>query len=50
MQYDDENILLEPVPTPHIPSPPRLVPLGPIELHDGWALDDALARPSGWDT
>ena len=50
MQYDDDNILLELVPAPHIPSPPRLVPFGPIECHNGWAIDDAPVGPSGWDT
>ena len=49
MQYNDDNILVEPIPAPHIPSPPRLVSFGPIECHDGWATDDAPAGPSRWD-
>ena len=50
MQYNDDDILPESVPTHHIPSPPRLVPFGPIEHHDGWATDDVPVEPSGWDT
>ena len=49
MHYDDDNILPEPFLAPHIPSPLRLVPFGPIECHDGWAIDDAPARSLGWD-